>query len=149
MLKLSPLDFLMIGVPESLLSVLIIYSLARKQIARKSYFIMSIILAIGGYSVRLLPIYFGVHTILSMLILILLTVYFIKIPIVKAIPYVIIEKIIISLSEVLYIFILINLFNIDISTKFSSTLIKNLYEFPYLILIGLAILIIRKARKVK
>lgn len=146
MLKLPLLDFFILGIPESFLSILIIYSLGRKRIIWKSYFLLSILLAIVEYSTRMLPINFGVHTMLDMLLIILLAVYVIKIPVLKAVSYTIVEKFIIVFSEVL-LFTLMNLFKIDISNKTSSTLIKDLYEFPYLIFIGLAVIIIRKIRK--
>jgi hypothetical protein len=149
MLKISLLNFFLGGLPETFLSVLGIYSLSKNEIPKKIYFYSSLLQAILIYLARMLPINFGVHTILNIIFLILLSTFIIKIPIIKAIAYALIVFVLLSLSEAINLLILINLFNIDIVSVFSNPVSKSLYGVPYLIIYGCSILLIRKIRHIR
>lgn len=149
MLKLTPLDLIIIGIPESLLIFLLIYSLAKKKVDKKSYIQASAIQATAQYFIRMLPINYGVHTVLAMVLTILLLVYLIRLPIIKAITYTIIAVIIVALSEEFYMAILINIIKVDFKSIAGKTMISTFYVFPYLIFVGAAVVVIRRMRKAK
>ena len=143
MLKLTPLEIVIIGIPEALLWFLLIYSLARKEIVKKDYLFVSIFLAVALYLIRLLPINFGVHTLLGIVVVILLSVYKVKVPVKKAISYAIVGTAIIALCEELYMLLLIIVFKVDISKMLEKPSTKVFYIFPYLILVSLAVIVVR------
>lgn len=144
MLKLSPIDMLLTGLPESILIILSIYSLAKKPIDKKRYLMLAVLCSIYPYFIRLLPISFGVHTILIIFVQVLLSVYIIQIDIIKAIAYSLITIVILSFCEAVSIFTFSSIFNIDVQAKLGNPFGKALYALPHLFLFGLIIMIIRR-----
>lgn len=144
MLRIPFIDLILIGIPEVLLCVLGIYSLSKKKVPKKIYFISSILLATIEYCIRMLPINFGVHTILNVVFLIILSIYIIKIPTIKAISYVFSVIILLVACETINMFILVRLFDVNVELILTNPTIKALFGIPYLLLFGSAILVIRK-----
>ena len=68
MIQLPSIGSFLIGIPESFLLVFVSYVFAGKRVNRKLYFISSILFVIVACLVRRLPIHFGVHTIIIILI---------------------------------------------------------------------------------
>ncbi|MFT8314319.1 MAG: hypothetical protein ABF633_08665, partial [Clostridium sp.] len=79
MLKLSALEFFFRTIPESFLIVMIAYISSNKKISRQRVLVASVILAVITYLVRLLPISFGVNTIINMAVFIIIGIYILKI----------------------------------------------------------------------
>lgn len=140
MLRLTGLEFFLRLIPESCLFILGAYVLAHTKIEKKPYFVSSILLAIGGYLVRMLPIHFGVHSILVIVLYVLLTTSLNKIPIAKAISSSMLWTIALSACESLNAFVLSFLkFNMQIILN--NPLKKVLYFMPSLIMLLLAVLL--------
>ena len=89
MLELRPIEFLLRGLPEGFLVVFAIYIFSKTEIDKKKYLITSIIFSLIIYIVRLLPISYGVHMILSLLILLLIIVSYNKIDVIKGVKSII------------------------------------------------------------
>lgn len=134
MLGLVPLEFFLRCIPESLLYICVSYLFARKKIDKKSYFISSMLFAIVSYLVRKLPIHFGVHTIIIMIIYIIINILVNKIPIDKSISSILSGIILLLTCEWINLFILNNYLNINIQTMMNHPLMKILYMMPSLIL---------------
>jgi hypothetical protein len=148
MLRIPFIDLILIGIPEVLLCVLAIYSLAKKKVPKKTYFISSVLLAIVEYSIRMLPINFGVHTILNVVFLLILSIYIVKIPTIKAISYVFSVIILLVTCETINMLILIHIFKVNVALISTNPMMKVMFGIPYLLLFGCAILIIRKAKEI-
>jgi len=141
MLQLNWIEIFLRNIPEMLLIVWGIHILARKSINMKVYLISSIIMALVNFFVRMLPIYFGVHT----LIIVILTICIIAIsgiPTGKAIYGTLLMFLILSLSEFINVAIL-NLLNININSEFTNPIIKSVLGIPSLIIMSLFVLTIR------
>jgi hypothetical protein len=141
MLKLQWIEIFLRSTPEMLLMIWGIYVVARKSINMKIYILSSIIMAIVSFFVRMLPIYFGVHT-LIIVILTICTMVITGIPIVKAIYGALLMFLILSLSEFLNLAIL-DLLNINTNIQFTNSIIKSVFGIPSLIIICLFIMTIR------
>jgi hypothetical protein len=141
MLKLQWIEIFLRCIPEMLLMIFGIHVVARKSINMKIYILSSIIIGVVTFLVRILPIYFGVHTFITV-ILIICAMSIIGIPIIHAIYSTLFMVLILSLSEVLNMAIL-NLFNINTSIQFSNPIIKSMFGIPSLIITYLFIMIIR------
>ncbi|WP_010234106.1 hypothetical protein [Clostridium arbusti] len=139
MLKLSALEFFFRTIPESFLIVVIAYLFANKKICKSRFIIASLIIALITYGVRLLPISFGVNTIINMMIFIVIALYIIKIPINVSIFSIFISVILISLCEWLNAILLINVFKID---EFNSSYLKFICNLPSLIMFAIMVYII-------
>jgi hypothetical protein len=149
MIKEALITLILSGIPETFLCVLGIYLLSGMKIPKKTYYCSSILLALLIFFIRKLPINYGVHTILNIISLILLSIYIIKIPVIKAISYTFIVYVLLSLSEVINVVMLINMFNVDINSVLSDPISKSLFGLPYLFLFGSSILLIRIIKKNK
>ncbi|AJA49376.1 hypothetical protein CPAST_c33100 [Clostridium pasteurianum DSM 525 = ATCC 6013] len=138
MLKLSALEFFFRTIPESFLIVMVAYIFANKKISRKSFIVASLILAVITYLVRLLPISFGVNTMINMIVFIIIGINIIKININISIISVFISVISIYLCEWINVIILNDLFNID---RFSNDYFKFLLTMPSLFMFAIVVLL--------
>ncbi|MCS4471540.1 hypothetical protein JQ038_19065 [Clostridium botulinum] len=91
---------------------------------------MSLLSAVEIYWVRMLPIHFGVHIGINIIFLILLSANIGKISIKDAISYNMVMMIILSTSEFIGIFVLYNVFKINMSLIKPRSLIKIIYFIP-------------------
>lgn len=141
MLKLHYIEILLRSFPEALLIILGICIVSRKSINMKIYIFSSIIVAIINFSVRMLPIYFGIHTFIDVILTICIMII-IGIPIIKSIYGTLLMFLIFSLSEYLNI-AMFSLLNVNTNIKFTNPVIKSLFGIPSLIITVLFIMIIR------
>lgn len=141
MLKLTVLEFIFRGIPESFLIILAGYIINYRKINLEQYCAASIIYALAAYLIRMLPIAYGVHTILDIIVIILLLVKINKISVLRAISCSLIFMIILSICEWINVFILENLIKLNIEEVFKSRIDKILYSIPSMILFGLIILL--------
>jgi hypothetical protein len=139
MLKLSALEFFFRTIPESFLIVVIAYLFANKKICKSRFIIASLILAFITYAVRLLPISFGVNTVINMIAFIVISVYILKISINVSIISIFISVISIYICEWLNSIIMKNIFNVNDSINAKLQLI---YSTPSLIMFMIIVFII-------
>lgn len=139
MLKLKPIEFLLRGIPESFLFILAIYVFSKTKLDKNKYIISSLLYAISTYTIRLLPIDYGVHTILSLLFLGFLIIYYNKIDSIKALSSTIFIYLIQILSEGTNV-LLLNIMKIDINKLVSDPFTKIILGMPSLILSYLIVL---------
>ncbi|WP_343762840.1 hypothetical protein [Clostridium oceanicum] len=137
------------GIPEALLFILAIYLLLNKSVKenKKLYIISSLIVSISMYLIRLLPIHFGVHTILTITVYIIVFVLINKIEINKAISYSIIVMMILSIGEFINLSILNSIFKSNINAILNNKLLKVILFYPSLIIFMGVILFIYKFNK--
>lgn len=143
MLQISPLEILFRGVPESFLLIFISYLFTHKKVNKKLCFISSVLLAVITYLVRMLPIHFGVHTIIMMIIYIIVIVVINQIPINKAISSILSGTIMLLICEWINLFILDGWVRVNIEVILKKPLMKILYFIPSLILFACMIWVLR------
>lgn len=141
MLKLTLLDFLARDIPEAFLFIFAAYAFSKNAINIKRYLASSISLAIMVYFIRLLPIHYGVNTILSIIIFIVIIVNINQIDTIKAIKAVIIVVILEFVCEGINIFIIQIILRLNMNYIFSDPILKVLYGIPSLLLMGCIITI--------
>lgn len=141
MLKLSALEFFLRTIPESFLLVLVAYIFSNEKISKQRFIGASLILSIATYLIRLLPISFGVNTIINMLIFIIIGIYVLKIPINVSILSIFISVIVLSFCEWLNAAMLVKIFNVN---KFTNSLTRFIYDLPSLIMFILIVFILYK-----
>lgn len=117
-----------------------IYTLSKRSINNTSYYIVSILLSLLTYVVRLLPIYYGVHIVINLITFIsIMTI--LGIPLIKSIKNTLITFTILEFSEILNLIILIILDN-----KFwedNEIYIKGSLGIPSLIFLFLSAVILK------
>ena len=152
MLKLQPIEFFLRVRPEGFLFIFAIYVLSQINIGIKKYLISSFLFSTSVYIIRLLPINYGVHMILSVLVLSFISIVYNKIDAIQSIKSIIILYIIQLISEAVNV-VLLNLMKLDLDKLFKDPIKKSILGLPSL-LITLTIIIIfylinKKRRKLK
>lgn len=141
MLEVRPIEFLLRSLPEGFIVVLAIYIFSKVDINKKKYLCTSVGFSIITFTVRLLPINYGVHMVLSVLFLLFIIVSYNKIDAVSAIKSIIFIYLIQFISEAINVLIL-NFMNVDLDTQFKNPIYKSIIGIPSLIITGVIILII-------
>lgn len=124
-----------------------IHIISEKPVNIPKYIFLSMLISILTFFVRWLPIYFGVHMIINIILTISIMVI-IKIPLIKSINSTLLVYFILSLSEFLNIVIL-DLLNINMNIEFSNPFIKCLSGMPSLIILLIFIIILNYFLKTK
>lgn len=152
MLKLQPIEFFLRTIPEGFLFIFAIYVFSELNIDRKKYIISSLVFSSSVYIIRLLPINYGVHMILSVLVLLFISIAYNKVEAIQSVKSIIILYMIQLISEAVNV-LLLNLMKLDLDKLFKDPIKKSILGLPSL-LITLIIIIIfylinKKRRKLK
>ncbi|NMM64451.1 hypothetical protein HBE96_17685 [Clostridium sp. P21] len=140
MLKLTWIEFFLRTIPEMFILIWGIYVISRNSFNNSHYVFSSTIMAILTFFVRWLPIYWGVHMILNMILTISIMII-VDIPLIKSIYSTLIMFFVLCLSEYLNLIIL-NLLNIDTNFQLLEPVKKCVLTLPSLIITSVFIIII-------
>lgn len=140
MLELQPIEFFLRALPEAFIFILAIHTFSNTKIECKRYVIASVLCAIAMFLVRMLPISYGVHTILAMGITMLIGVMISLIDVTKSIKGMLITVIIQCISEGINVFIIQNILKEDMNLIFSDPVQKTLYGIPSVVMLGILII---------
>ena len=143
-LKISLLEFILRTIPESFLIILAVHLLSYKKVQAKGYINASIFLAISIYLVRMLPINYGIHTIINTVICVLAIISINKIDVIKAISSVLKITIIISICEWINVVILDKVMKLDAQVIFNEPLKRVVYSMPSMMMFGIVIVLFYK-----
>lgn len=141
MLDLKPIEYILRAIPESFLVIFAVYIFSKTEINKKKYIVTSILFSIILYITRKLPISYGVHMILSVLLLQIIIVSYNKIDAIKGMKSIIFIYLIQLISELLNV-ALLNLMKIDLEVLLLNAIYKTILGLPSLIITGVIILII-------
>lgn len=94
-------QLLLISLPQNLSIMINIYALNKRKLGGKKFWICILITLTVISLIRILPISFGIHTLLGMVLIIFLCVYYIKFPIKTTITAVFVSCILIVMMEIL------------------------------------------------
>ncbi|WP_097026930.1 hypothetical protein [Clostridium peptidivorans] len=133
MLELTPMEFFARGLPEALLFIFGVYAFSKSFINIKKYIISSVLYALVAYIVRFLPIHYGVHSIINVFVLIIITVNINKIDLISSIQSAITVIILQFICEGINAFIIQYIFKVDINYVFNDPVLKTLYGIPSII----------------
>ena len=130
-------------IPESLLFAWAIYTLSHTKMHLKRYFLSVIIMVVLAYGINLLPIHYGVHTLLTMVGLIITNIVINKISTIKSIVVTFSTIIIEFICEIIDLLTLHYFFNVDTEYIASNAQLKILYGLPSLLLFLLTIFLVK------
>ncbi len=147
MFKLTWIEFFLRTIPEMFILIWGIHVISTKFFDIPQYILSSILISILTFFVRWLPIYFGIHIVIN-IILITSIMIIIGIPIIKAMYSTLLMIFILSLSEFLNIIIL-SLLNIDTNFEFLQPVTKCVLEAPSLVITSIFIIIMHYLLKTK
>lgn len=151
MLKMEPIEFFLRGVPEGFLVILAIYVFSNTPIDKKKYIITSLISVFILVLVKMLPVTYGVHTIINIGLIIVVAVFINKINKIKAIKSALAFTICQFIAEALNLFLIQNVLKQDVEVIFLNPVTKSIYGIPSIIIIFILIIsfyIINKKREI-
>ena len=129
-------------IPEAILVMYSIYLLTNTKVDVKKLIISGLIGGIGVYLIRLLPIHFGVHTILAVMLYIFLAVKLNKIEIYKAIAIALVSQIILFISDFIFVVVYTKIFQFSSEALFGQAWVSAVAGIPPLILFYLVVRLI-------
>lgn len=133
MLRLTAFEFIVRLIPEAFLIILAIFALSNTKLNVKRYIISSLLLGICEYGIRMLPINYGVPTILDIFIMIILMWSINKADVIGTIKSSLITTIVLFICEGLNVFVLSIIFKDRLEQTMLNTTLKTIYGFPSLI----------------
>ncbi|ENK1244226.1 hypothetical protein AB2063_002412 [Clostridium botulinum] len=142
MLKLSVVEFVARAVPEAFLLIFAIYTFSNTRINKKRYLLSSFLMIIMIFIIRSLPISYGIHTILSIMVLVLLSYIINKIDVITAVKSTIITIIFQFVCEGINIFIIQYVLKDDMSYIFNNANLKTIYGIPSLTIFTCIVLLL-------
>ena len=149
MLKPEPIEFLLRAIPEGFLLILGVYVFSKKQIDRNQYLISSIVSSVVFFFIRKLPINNGVNTIIIIIYLILLSVFYNKIDLYRAVRSVISIFIVQFASEAINLVGLKLILNLNLDIIFVDPIMRNIAGIPSVVITAIITYIFYKIFKKK
>jgi len=139
MLQLEPIELILRTIPEGFLYMLGIYIFSYTKINKSKYIISSLITGIIIFLIRELPISYGIHTILLILIIAFFNMFYNKVDAVSSVSSTIIIFVLQIISEIGNVSLL-NLLNLNIDLLFKDPIMKSVLGIPSLLITLLLIL---------
>lgn len=150
MLRLTVFEFVARIIPEAFVLIFAMALLSNIKLNAKRYIISSLLFGTYVYSVRMLPINYGVHTILDIVIMNIIMTMINKADIILAIKASLITTILLFICEGLNMLLLSLIFKDKLESIMLDPMLKTLYGFPSLICFTIiTIIYYLKKRKVR
>ncbi|WP_045519857.1 hypothetical protein [Clostridium sporogenes] len=146
MLKIGVIELFIRLTPESFLLIFIVQAFSNIKINKNKYILSSILLAITIYFIRLLPIHYGVHTILNIIAIVLICIFINEVTPIKAISYSLILSIFLALSEALNLYFIYKIFGENVVDIFENPLKKSISGMSSMIMLVIIVLFIFKIK---
>ncbi|KJS87709.1 MAG: hypothetical protein JM58_03330 [Peptococcaceae bacterium BICA1-8] len=134
------------GIPEQIAVVILALSIARQPFKWREVIFVGIILAITAFMVRLLPITFGVHTVVLIGLLFAYLSFIKKVDLSSAILSSLLSFLVLIVSESLIVPTIMNLFAISREELLTNDFIRILITLPHVLIIFFVALFIKKKR---
>jgi hypothetical protein len=140
MLAISWIEIFFRSIPEMFIMILGVHFITKQKINKRKYILFSLAMSIITYLVRLLPIEFGFHTIILVIILVVaMTIS--GIPVIKSIYGVLSILFLLSICEYLSLLIF-GFLGIEVNFIKDDPMLKSLLGIPSLIILSLFVFMI-------
>jgi hypothetical protein len=149
MLSVTVFEFLVRLIPEAFVFIFASYVFSNTKLNVKRYISSSLLLGTCVYTVRMLPINYGVHTILNIAMQTVIVAYISKIDIIEGIKSAIISTIFLLIFEGINMMALNLIFKDNLESILANTILKTMYGFPSLVCFFITIAIYYLSKKDK
>ncbi len=146
MLKIGITELFVRTLPESFLVIFVIQAFSNSKMNKSKYVLSSTLLSIVIYSIRLLPIHYGVHTILNLIAIIVICTFINEVTPIKSITYSLILMSLLALSEALNLYFIYKIFGENIVNTLKDSLKKCIYLMPSIIILLIIVLFTLKVK---
>lgn len=143
MLRISLIELLIKGMPEGIISIFGLFILTKTKFDLKKFLFSSISLIFLTYLIRFLPLSYGVNTMLSLLVIIVIAVVLNSIDLSKSIKATLIIAAIIILSETITVgFMQIYLGKEKLNLIMGEPISKSIASIPSTLIYGIVVAVI-------
>ncbi len=153
MLHLTWFEFFARVIPEEFFTLLLVYALSKQKVDVKRYILSSLLYAVLVFAIRELPISYGIHTIINVIVLIGISYFINKINLTVSIRSSIITLILLYVCELINMLFIQYILHLDLTKMYTDVYVKTLYSLPSLISLAIItiflyyLLVIRKREK--
>lgn len=135
LLKLSCISFLIQGIPESIAIIAFCYALLDLNFEWPRIIKQGLVLAISTYLIRLLPLPFGVHTIVVIFILVYYLARFSKVKLILAFKASLLTYIAIAIAEIFFNELGLRLLDLTLTEAYNNKFLWSLLGLPQVFLL--------------
>ena len=130
------IPFLGVSVPESLIIYYMVLAITGKKESRLFIIMLSLLTSLFSYIIRSIPVVFGIHSILQIILMIIFLNLFLKLPWHAAVTVIILTSVILGLSEGIFVPFLAWFFSFNIEQVISDPLLRILFTMPHLLFLA-------------
>jgi len=145
--KMPLISILFYSIPESYLMFLFGLVVIGESISQKKLLAATLVSVIISYLVRFLPIPFGIHTLIGLIVICLLFKYLFNLPVKKALISSLLSLSTLLALENIILYFLELTFDLTLTTIWKSDWLRTIIGWPHLAVL-LLIIILLKSKKV-
>ena len=134
MLKLPVIELFLRLIPEAFLLIFAAYVFSKTPVNKGRYILSSILFGSINYFIRLLPIDYGIHSVLGLILFVILLTNINKINVIKSIQAVFINTITMFICEGVNVIIIQFILKKDMNLVFGDPISKTIYGAPSLLI---------------
>ncbi|WP_297421314.1 hypothetical protein [Clostridium sp.] len=149
MLRLTIFEYIVRAIPEAFIFIFAGYILSNNKINIARYIISSLLYATCVYIIRMLPINYGVNTILAIIIQTIILNNINKFDLIQAVKSSILTTICLFILEMLNVIVLNYAFGDKLSEVMLNPILKVVYSLPSLICFAVIIICYHYSKKGK
>lgn len=121
-----------------------VLAITGKKESRLFVITLSLLTSLFSYIIRSIPVVFGVHSILQIILMIIFLILFLKLPWHAALAVIILVSVILGLSEGIFVPFLVWLFPFGLEQVISDPWLRILFTFPHLLFLAALIRVVNK-----
>ena len=148
-MKIPLLALVFQGIPEQIAIITLACVLVKAELVWKRIVPISVVIVAINYFLRLLPITFGIHTVILIGLLVVFMVAWLKVDMIRAIIGSLVSYLILIIVETLCLAVIIPMFGLTPGVLTSNWVVRTLVGLPQLILLLAIAFLIHKLRKLK
>ena len=141
---MSLFRFIFLGIPETIALVTLVFVIAKAKINWKKIIFLGVLLTCTAYLLRLIPITFGVHTLVNIGLLIFLMTYLEKVDLIRSIISVLIGYFCLIVIEAVTHMATLPIFNLSVEQVINNEFLLTVSGIPQVILLFLIAFIVKK-----
>lgn len=134
-MKIPFLAFILQGIPEMIAIVLLAFVITKASLEWKKICIIGIIMGFASYFIRLLPLTFGIHTVILIGILFIILSKYARVNFNSALIGSLLSFLAIIVAETISLSLLMPIFNVTSEILFTNTIVRVLISWPQILFV--------------
>jgi signal transduction histidine kinase len=138
------IPFLGVSIPESLIIYYMALTIVGKKESRLFVITLSLLTSLFSYIVRSIPMVFGIHSVLQIIMMIVFLILFLRLPWRPAVAAIIITSMVLGLAEGIFVPFLAWVFSFNLEQIISDPSLRILFTLPHLLFLVALTYIVNK-----